>query len=326
MTPLLKPLTAQLPLWARADHPLLRYELARQRGDLTLLQRALRLGLWVLIISALLLFGALFSAVLLGQPVMERPTTRLWQVIYVPLVAFQVVAQILALSLGVGAVNRERRNQTWDNLRATTQGTEMTLRTRWASILFYRLRGALLVIYLGRLALVGAVFVDLMSLHGAYLDLLTRNVTPEVPLVVGILLVAAALTSALLLPLTTLGVETSLGLLISVSMKNTTFATLFQVIVILLRVGLTAMLLAGVVFFLTGALPLDDGTAWGLLMVHAAIGDWGLMLMQLGMAGNLWALIPYGVFFGAVLLLFTALQAWLADVLLDWAVRRAERE
>jgi hypothetical protein len=74
-----------------------------------------------------------------------------------------------------------------------------------------------------------------------------------------------------------------------------------------------------------GGLPATDLGGWLLLFTFAAAGDWGLAFLYLGRYGEIWATVPYGIFLGLALLAFSLIQAALADAILLFATRRAQR-
>jgi hypothetical protein len=51
-----------------------------------------------------------------------------------------------------------------------------------------------------------------------------------------------------------------------------------------------------------------------------------LSFLYLGRYGEIWATIPYGVFMGLALMLFSLIQAALADGVLILAVRQGQRK
>jgi hypothetical protein len=146
-----------------------------------------------------------------------------------------------------------------------------------------------------------------------------------VPLALAILLLAFMLTAALLLPLTGMGLDASLGLLVSSLVQQRTYSTLLQVMLILLRIGITVSLMLLVSQFTLGQLAISDAGAWTLMFAYGAGGDWGLSFLYLGRFGEIWATVPYGIFLGLALIAFALVQSVLADRILLLAVRRAQR-
>ena len=320
---MLKRVAAQLPLWARPDHPLVRHELARQTR-LTWRAHLLR-GLWIgLLLAALLAGGYLIATGALRQPAGLNLTDSAAAVIYWPLLAGQVTLGIAASAITGRVIADARRRQTWDKLRATAGGTELALRAQWA-LTFYRLRGPLGIVLLLRAALIIGILYDMTAFQGRYLDLLISGIVPVVPLALAAVLLACAMTAGLLLPLTGIGFDAALGLWVGAAFQMRTYATLAQVVLAIARGTLLGGLALAAHAFLSGALALPDGGGWALLAAYGALGDWGLAGLNLAFTGEVWAIIPYGIVIGPALLLFALAQAAASDWVLARAIRRAEQ-
>ena len=141
------------------------------------------------------------------------------------------------------------------------------------------------------------------------------------------LLVSFTMTAALLLPLTTVGFDAAIGLLVSALVQQRTYSTLLQAVLIFVRAGrdcraagrrdpVSARAVA----------PIVGWGAWLLMAGYGAIGDWGLAFLHLGRSSEIWATIPYGIFLGLALLVFALVQAAVADRLLMFAVRQAQKK
>ncbi|MCU0511090.1 MAG: hypothetical protein MUE40_00800 [Anaerolineae bacterium] len=322
---MIKRIFGELPVWAQSNHPLLRYELFRQKSHRSRPRRLLLAALHVLLVLALLLAGYLIATDFLRRPAGINLTGAIWQVLYFPALVVQVALSVFLIATAADAISDERRRQTWDNLRATATGAEMTLRTRWVA-LFYRVQRLIALLLAVRLVLAGAALVELTSHRGGYLDLLTATITPEVGLPAAVALMAATLTAAFLLPLTGIGIEIALSLLIAAAIRSRTAAVVLQILLIVFKLALVVGLHSAMQQFLAGTLPpLPEGLPWLLVLAFSAFSDQGLLLMQPGYAGELWAIVPYSVFAGAALLLFILVQALLTDGIMAYAVRRAER-
>ena len=224
----------------------------------------------------------------------------------------------------IGKVARETRRLNWGNFRATPDGAYLTMRARWAAV-FYRLRGLLTIVIALRVVLLIGLLWDLTAFQGRYLDLLISGVTPELGMLAAILLLSLTMSAALLLPVTSTGLNAAFGLLISTAVRQGVYTTLVQVVYILFRIGLALALLWGASLFIRGGLPASDAGVWLLLFIAAALGDWGLALLSLGFAGEVWVVVPYGIFIGPALLVFALIEAAIADQLLNWAVGRAQK-
>lgn len=316
--------TGQLPIWARREHPLMRYELRRSLSaplrQWTVLQKLGVIGLVALFLAAGYLIATGGMTRVPGQNIVEAANN----IFYFPLIAMQLLLQIIAFLLNANVVGDEIRRRSWDSLRATEHGAELALRTRWAAA-FYRVRWLLALIVVLRVLLILGMLWELMAFQGRYLDLLINGITPEVPLALAILLLAFMLTAALLLPLTGMGLDASLGLLVSSLVQQRTYSTLLQVMLILLRIGITVSLMLLVSQFTLGQLAISDAGAWTLMFAYGAGGDWGLSFLYLGRFGEIWATVPYGIFLGLALIAFALVQSVLADRILLLAVRRAQR-
>jgi hypothetical protein len=198
------------------------------------------------------------------------------------------------------------------------------IRTRWAAV-FYRLRGVLILVTGIRVLLIIGILYDLMGFQGRYLDLLLNGIVPDLSVPVAALLLAFLMTAGLLLPITALGFDAAVGLLVATLFQQRTYTVLAQILLVLARVLLIVALAIASSQFMTGDLDLSAAPAWLLLAGFAAFGDWGLSLLNMGYYGEIWALIPYGVFIGLVLLVFAMVQAAATDWVLGLAIRQAER-
>ncbi|MFN8375184.1 MAG: hypothetical protein U0694_20200 [Anaerolineae bacterium] len=120
-----------LPDWARPQHPVLRYVL----GNVPQPSRRARIGRIVLIslLGILLVLGGyvLATSFLQNPNPGQHLTDSVLAIVFWPSIVIQVVVSITALSLTAGAVSEEQRRQTWDSLRSTREGIQLTLRARW---------------------------------------------------------------------------------------------------------------------------------------------------------------------------------------------------
>ncbi len=321
---LLQRLGMQLPDWARPRHPHVRYELG-------LLQRVPRRTRYAqaaglsLVVVLLFVAGYVIGTGLLQNPLGQNLTESAINLVYWPTLALQVLAQVGALALTVNAVSEQKRRQTWDNLRATESGAGLSLRARWATV-YYRLRFILGIILVVRIGMIAGILYDLTAFQGRYIDLLINNITPEISPVVGALLLAFLMTAGLLLPFTSIGLIAAFGLLISVSIQQRVYSVMVQMIGVILRLFIVGALVYGATIFIRGELTtLGNLESWLLMATFGAVGDWGLSYLHLGFYSEVWATIPYGVFFGITLLAFAMVQSALTEWILAFAVRRAER-
>lgn len=317
----------QLPPWARLDHPALRYALGVPRP---LDRREQYARAFFVIIGALVLagIGLVAGSDFLRDDLLQKPISdALISVLFWPVFIVQVIARLSAMAMTIGTIGEEKRRQTWDSLRTTTIGPSLAVRARWSAVLFYKMRSVIGLLLLARLILIAAILFDLTAFSGEYLGYLTDGVTPRVPVAAGVLLLALTMTASLLLPVTGLGVDAALGLLVSTSVRQRIYVLLTQVGLTLIRLAVIGILLAVVTEFRTDGMP--DAThlgRWLLVAGFAALGDWGLSLLHLHFLGTeVWGGIPYAIFLGPALLVFVFLQTLLTDLILALAVRQAER-
>ncbi len=315
----------QLPSWARRDHPVLRHEL----GAPIRLSWRTRYGRALVVVTGLgvlVLIGVLIATSLFRHSAGQTAVESINAILFWPLIAVQLTLTVAALTSTSGFVSEAMRNLHWDNLRATEHGAEMSMRARWVAV-FYRLRGLVALVLVTRAVLIGLMLWELTAFQGRYLDLLINGLIPDVPLVGAVLLVSFTMTAALLLPLTTVGMDAATGLLVSALVQQRTFSTLIQVVLVFLRLAVTAALLGGAALFMDGQLfQTSDVSAWLLMAGYSAVGDWGLALLHLGRNSEIWATIPYGIFLGLALLVFALIQAAIADRLLVLAVRQGQKK
>jgi len=320
---MIRRLTGQFPAWAQADHPVLRYELGKAR-PVSSRRRWLRWGGLLLLALLALAGGYLIATGGLQHLPGQSLTENVHSVVYWPLLTLQLLTGILAMTLTASAVGDEMRRQHWDSLRVTAHGAELALRARWAAT-FYRLRPALVAIIALRVLLVLGIVYDLTAFSGRYLNFLLNGSAFDVPLALGVLLLSLFMTAALLLPITSVGLDAAMGLLLSTFVRQTTYGTVLQVFLILVRVAVVVGLAQAMTQFIDGLVELTPAGSLGLVAGYGALGDSGLAYLNLGLFGDLWAKAPWGILVCVGLLLFALLQALLTDWLVALSVRRAER-
>lgn len=316
-----------LPYWMHPGNPILRYALgAERRRELPARERYLRVFISAVLLFLLLAGGYVAARNLLQEDPLRLPLSQMLNtVLFWPVFMLQIVLQVLVLALTINTIGEERRRQTWDSVRATASGPALTLRARWSAAIFYRARGFLTVVMLARVVLIGAILFDLTSLSGEYLSLLLGNITPQLPVPVGVLLLAAAMTGVLLLPFTSLGMDAAAGLLVSTLFRERAYIVLAQITLVAGKLLMVGVLLFFVTQFQVGTINASDQVIWLLLLAFALFGDWGLGLLYLGYFGaEVWANVPYGIFIGLAILVFVLMQAALTDAIISWAIRRAE--
>lgn len=343
----------QLPEWARPEHPVLRYELGKERKT-SRTRRLIRASLLLVTGAGLISIGYLLATYFFTQAPGQHTTDAMMNVLFWPTVAMQFICSLAALSLTAGMVSEEKRRQTWDSLRATRVGVRLAMRARWVMV-FYRLRGLIAIILIARLLMIGGILYDLTAFRGGYLDYLLNGVQPEINTLVAVLLLSFWMAASLLLPITGIGIDGAAGLIVSTFFQQRNLGALAQILLAVLRVVTLVVLfmlmtqlvfgapiatpLASVLQPLLGsavALPvqpvadfsavagLPEGVSWFVALLYGAAGDWGFRFLEVGFTGQLWATIPYGIFLGAGMLVLAFMQAALSDVLLALAVRRGE--
>jgi hypothetical protein len=308
-----------LPSWAQPDHPLLQYELAHLRGSRR------RFYLQVLFLSLLIGGSAfLYAATALRPPGAANLSGIFWRSIYYPLLAAQVITMALAMTLGAAAVGGERSRKTWDHLRVTEFGAGVALRARWAGIL-YRLRAPILVLLVLRLLLVLGLLYDLTAFGGLYPQMLGARATPPLPAWrLDLLLIALAVTVTLALPLAAIANAAALGILVSVAVKERIYAAVIQMLAVVAQVAVSLAGALAIARMIAGDSSGAGEWSYALLFAYSALGDWGLLLAQLGSLGEIWHRVPHGAtIVPGLLVVFLALGA-AADGMIWLAGRLAE--
>ncbi|RMG70891.1 MAG: hypothetical protein D6711_16410 [Chloroflexi bacterium] len=319
-------IVGQLPPWMHPEHPVLRYLLENRRSVDTARGRWTRALFIILLGGMLLLIGYINASNLFEQNPLDLPISEmLFEMLFLPTFILQVGLQLTVLLVTMNAIGEEKRRQVWDSLRTTTDGAALALRTRWVAAVFYRMRGAMIILLLVRAILIGGLLYDLTAFEGEYLKYLTGGIIPDTPLFLEVVLLAFTMTSSLLLPITSLGVDAAVGLLISTFVQQRTYVVLSQILLVAIRVAFVGGLLFGVEQFRAGVLDSPNALLWVLLFVFAVMGDWGLSFLFMGFYGQqVWVYVPYSIFLGAAMLAFVIAQAILIDLVLAWAIRRAE--
>ncbi|MCA0458896.1 MAG: hypothetical protein LCI00_33415 [Chloroflexi bacterium] len=320
---MLQRLGLQLPDWASSKHPHVRYELG-QAEQITRRARYMRAIGFSVIIVLLFVGGYVVGTNFLQNVPGQSLTESMMAILFWPTFILQLILQFAAMILTANTVSEQKRRLTWDNLRATEGGIGVGLRAKWASI-YYRLRLLLGLVMGIRIILVIGILYDLTGFQGRYIDLLINNITPEVSPIVGALLLAVLMTAALLLPLTSMGMQAAIGLLIAVNAQQRIYNVMLQIILIVLRLLIVVGLIFATTQFINNQLVLADAPAWLLAGGYAAFGDWGLRFLHVGFYSEIWATIPYTIFYGVALLVFALGQSLVTEWILALSIRQAER-
>lgn len=319
----------QLPVWARPSNPVLRYMLlreSRRRGpSLRWLNRVMGIGLvlWLVWSS----YESYQNHLDLG--VSDQGESMVFTILYFPALLLQVFVVIAALLLTSNMVSNERRRGTWEAVQITSHGAEIAMRSRWAAV-FYQMRLPLAALAAVRIVFAGQMLIDLGQYQGYHLDFYLSGIQPEISLEVGILLLASLMTAALLQPLVLVGLNASVGLLMSTVTRGRAFTVIAQALIVLVELFIFAGALS------SGWLVLDGNTGgavrvagmtmterWNSLLMMGSAGDLSLRFLNLSTYLNVWTNVENGVLLGAGLLAVVLLQAVLTYGLLWWAARRA---
>ncbi len=320
---MLQRLTAQLPEWARPDHPAIRHTLGVS-GRPTRRTQILRV---LLVLVVLGIGGALVTSSLLNNTLtaISQPVSEVvLNILYWPTLVVQLALSALAISYTSSVIGEEKRKQTWDTLRATRNGVGLALRARWSAAIFYRLSGFLILVLLVRAIFVGLLLYDLTSFGGDYLAIISGPATPQLPLPVVVVLLALSMTASFILPLTGVSLDAAVGLLLSTFFQQRIFLVLAQVIVIVARIILSFALFVAMLAA-TDIITMPSTFAAMLSMVgFGAFGDWGLRYLHLPFLSDLWGMVQYSIFMGAALIITAFLQLILAELIVLLAIRRGE--
>lgn len=311
-------LARQIPAWAHPSHPILQYELAHVHHTRSRRQQIVAI---FFVMLGLGLGGYLYA---INAPADDNITAFIWRVLYFPLVLMQVLTSIVALAYGVASVNKARSQNTWDALRTTENGTAFALRARWIAIL-YRLRLPILMIMLARIILIIGMLRDVGAYDGLYLVMLTANLSNTLPIEwLGLWVIALIMTLNILLPLTMIAFATGLGILISVMVHTRIYAVTAQIFLTMLQLITTIGMGLALSQTLNGTLSLSKEALFALVLGYSSFGDWGLLYAQLNTIGELWSIVPYGLFIAVILVAVMLLQHALTDGMLSLAVHLSE--
>ena len=323
---MIRRLLDDVPTWARANSPVMRYELQKEQTGSTFGVRLAAAAGQVILMVILLGVSTLIATRLFTQPAGVTPTQGLWHILYLPTIGVQVMMSAILLLIGGRTVSTERRHQTWDHLRVTTTGAEQLLRVRLLAV-FYRVRILFALAYAARFAILVTTLIEFPSYGGEYLTRLLNHAQggPVSPLVGGVM-VAAVLTAAFLLPLTQSALDVALSLLLTTAIPNYPWSVMGQMVLVTVRMVSTIALSILGLLILQGGLPnLPVPLVWVGVLGAAVLGDQGLLMMQISQSGIVWEKLPYGILIGGATLILTLMQAAVASLVLALAVRRAER-
>jgi len=320
----------QFPVWARPTNPILRYLLQRAQRRRQGMQRWLCRLLGIGMVGGMVAFSYRAYQGNQNFGVSEQGESALFSVLYLPLLLIQFFTFTAALVLTSNMVSQEQQAGTWEAVKITSHGAEMVIRARWAAV-FYQLRWLLVFLLIPRVVFVGQMLVDLTDYQGYHLDLYITGITPEVSLEVAILLLAGLMTAALLLPLVILGLNASIGLLLSTVFKARGTTIVAQTVILLLE----ALIVLGSMsagWEVLDAEPVTQLTTdadmtqklVGLVFLGTT-GDQGLRFMNLETYFQAWTDVDYGILTGVLMLGAMLLLALVTNGMLWWSARRAAR-
>ncbi|MHB8630246.1 MAG: hypothetical protein ACYDBJ_29240 [Aggregatilineales bacterium] len=338
---------SQLPPFARPDNPVMRHALVQSQRRQRPVWRGLR---WLGILALMLGLVALGYEIATGfgtRPLLDiiNPLDGAYQIVYWPLVVLQIGLRLAAIAATTGVIAAEARRGTWETLKITTEGASLALRTRCAAV-FYQLRYLLAFLVLARVVFVIASLINFISFNGNYLDdmisgttpLGTPEANPTVGVALAVFIAAMGMTASLILPFTALAFDSALGVLIGTWARSRWLGLLEQAAILLVRIGVSAAALWIGVLAIFGPAHLlfssplmanispDGGPlTWIGAFFGVTEGDMGLTLLYQQNVQSLWADINFGVLIGVAALIYALLQFGLAQLMLQWAARRAAR-
>jgi hypothetical protein len=132
------------------------------------------------------------------------------------------------------------------------------------------------------------------------------------------------MTLNILLPLTMIAFATGLGILISVMVHTRIYAVTAQIFLTMLQLITTIGMGLALSQTLNGTLSLSKEALFALVLGYSSFGDWGLLYAQLNTIGELWSIVPYGLFIAVILVAVMLLQHALTDGMLSLAVHLSE--
>ncbi len=309
-----------LPEWARPDHPLVQYELSHLGRATTRRAFFLQVGALLLLLAGAAAFFADADLPLTGSNV----SAVIWQSLYFPTLALQLISFILAFTLGAGSVDGERSRKTWDNLRVTEGGAGQALRARWVGIL-YRLRAPIAAIALVRLVFALGALAEMTAFGGLYVEMLGAQAQPPLPDPrLGLLYIALNMTVSLLQPLVAIALAAVAGILLTVSIRERIYALLIQMIIVAAQLVFVAAAVLAIGSILRGDAEISTEAEYLLFLAYAGLGDWALLLAQLGSLGEIWRRLPHGANISIALTGLLFLLGVAADAMMRLAERLAE--
>ncbi len=308
-----------LPPQLRTDDPIIRYLLGAER------QQTWRNTAGQFIVALLLIIAAWFVVGTISLNDDTSLSQRALALLILPTVVVQSVLSVGLFVIAAGAIVSEKRRGTWTDLRATPEGVGLVLRAHWATTVFYRLRGLMLFVYTLRFVMIGLLLYDLTSFRGEYLYHITARVVPDVSVEIGGLLLVLTVTAGLVLPLATWGFDAASGLLVATLVRQRVFLGVARVVVGTMRLMISLAALVSGVTVLSGLNGDPEAGSWFLALAYGAIGDIGFAYLNGPTLSGLWQNVEYTILIGGVMLIIALVLALLTDLMLRWAMQRAQR-
>lgn len=308
-----------LPAWALPDHPAVRLTLREHH-------RQWRWTRWLWATA-----GYLSVLFITGQRVNFPSLTwaeTIISLLLIPTLLGQAALSAVIYGYTLDAIHLLRQNEVWDVIRSTIGGTAQVVRGVWAAS-FYRIAGWIwVVVFVPRVMLLGVLLLDATSFRGELIDQMASAAVPSVPWPWGGVLLALWVTGVMLMPLAVLGTDGALGLWLSTFVQA---RWMTGPILIGLTIWRFISALVSVVFMLHLIQPWDvvpfslESVGWGVLLLNAQAGDWGMAYLNMVQLERWWQTIPYSVYLGVALIGLVLVNLLLSEALLKWAARRAQR-
>ena len=328
-------LRALLPAWARPTNPVLRYIIQRERRRQNRTLRVIGLALALATVGAVFLLSYELYRHDQLTALSRNGESELYTVLYVPLLMLQfsvvMSGSSLALSLGLTSPMTpiEQKRETWEMVKVTPYGAELSIRSRWAGVYYY-VAWMLGMLTLLRAVLIGQMLADLLHSESYDLAAYTTGITPGMPLWASTLVLALFMLAALLQPVVMLGLNAALSLFLSTSIRSSLLLRLVLGIISLVELAVfMAAVTAGIIALevdpVLSHIYLSPLHRWLSLLSFALVGDQSLRFLNLRTFTQTWVRLDYGIGLGVAIPLALLLEFLFAVGLVRLAGRRASR-
>jgi hypothetical protein len=333
--PRLSSLFAALPAWARPANPVLRYIIRRERSRQGITVRAVGPLLALAIVGAV--FVVSYDLYRHGHlaSLSRNGESGLYTVLYIPLLMLQfsvvMSGSSLAVSLGLTSpmTPPDQQRETWEIVKVTPYGAELTFRSRWAGVYYYA-AWMLIALTLLRAILIAQMLADLLHSKSYHFAAYTTGITPGVPTWGRGLVLAAFMLATLLQPIVMTGLNAALSLFLSASIRRALpLRTVLGLLSLLELIGFAVAVIAGTI-----VLDLDPvfrhaylsaPERWLALLSLALVGDQSLRFLNLRSFTQTWVRLDYGIGLAVAIPLAVLLESLLALWLVRRAAQRATR-